>query len=118
MLPLNSCPRTAKYRPSGEGTPQVRELDFCCHKGCDLPFRSRNNRVDPNPDALLIKNPLPSGLYDPDSRAVWRQTPVAVARIRVSGKPNQFVPFPANRVECSEHKLLSIRRLLCKSAQC
>src|SRR5438876_10299593 len=24
MLPLNFCPRTAKCRPSGEGTPQVR----------------------------------------------------------------------------------------------
>src|SRR3984893_12326646 len=68
MLPLKSCPGTAKWRPSGEGTPQVRELDFSCSKEWGLPLRSTNNRVAPDPVVLSapdpvvlqMKKPLPS----------------------------------------------------------
>jgi hypothetical protein len=38
----------------------VKKADFCCHRVYALPFRTTNNRVDPNPAVSLAKTPLPS----------------------------------------------------------
>src|SRR4029077_2926337 len=95
MLPLNSGARTAKCRPSQEGTPQVTGADFWYHKGCGLPFRSTNSRFESNPAGsatalkgvsplvLPIKKPLPST----DQQKVLKPLHPATVRSR-TGDPS------------------------------